>query len=136
MANDYQPKKKTLAVSMLAEGSSISSIERMAGIHRETVMRLGVRMGEGCKAIMDTKMRGIQSSHIEVDEIWRFIGAKRKNADRTGNYGDVWTFIAIDADTKASPLSWLANGLLTTQTPSLPISPRGCKSAFRFPDRK
>ena len=103
MANELQIEKKTLAVSMLAEGSSIRAIERMTGVHRDTVMRLGVRIGEACKAIMDKKMRGIQSSHIEVDEIWGFIGAKRKNADRVGAYGDVWTFIALDADTKLIP---------------------------------
>jgi IS1 family transposase len=60
-------------------------------------------MGEASAQIMDAKMRGLNSAHIEVDEIWGFIGAKRKNADRTGNYGDVWTFIAIDADTKIIP---------------------------------
>ncbi|MGD1086647.1 MAG: IS1 family transposase, partial [Verrucomicrobiota bacterium] len=49
------------------------------------------------------KMRGLSSRQIEVDEIWGFIGAKRKNADRAGVYGDVWTFIAIDADTKIIP---------------------------------
>jgi IS1 family transposase len=52
---------------------------------------------------MDAKMRGLSSRQIEVDEIWGFIGAKRKNADRAGVYGDVWTFIAIDADTKIIP---------------------------------
>jgi len=70
---------------------------------RNTVMRLGVRMGQARAKIMDTKMRGLNSAHIEVDEIWGFIGAKRKNADRAGVYGDVWTFIAIDADTKVIP---------------------------------
>ena len=103
MANELKNEKKTLAVSMLAEGNSIRSIERMTGVHRDTIMRLGVRMGEGCRKIQDEKMRGLNSAHIEVDEIWGFIGAKRKNADKTGNYGDVWTFIAIDADTKVIP---------------------------------
>ena len=52
---------------------------------------------------MDEKMRGLNCNNIEVDEIWGFIGAKRKNADRAGVYGDVWTFIALDADTKLIP---------------------------------
>ena len=66
-------------------------------------MRLGLRMGEGCQQIMDSKMRGLSCKQIECDEIWGFIGAKRKNADRVGAYGDVWTFIALDADTKLIP---------------------------------
>jgi IS1 family transposase len=103
MANELINEKKTLAGSMLAEGNSIRSIERMTEIHRDTIMRLGVRMGQACAKIMDAKMRGLSSRQIEVDEIWGFIGAKRKNADRAGVYGDVWTFIAIDADTKIIP---------------------------------
>src|ERR1700684_1361761 len=103
MANNLDSSKKVLAVSMLAEGNSIRSIERMTGVHRDTIMRLGIRIGEGCQQIMDTKMRGLTCKQIECDEIWGFIGAKRKNANRVGAYGDVWTFIALDADTKLIP---------------------------------
>ncbi len=94
MANNLPTEKKVLAVSMLAEGSSIRSIERITGIHRDTVMRLGVRVGEACVKIHDAEIKGIRSHRIEVDEIWGFVGAKRKNARRVGAYGDVWTFIA------------------------------------------
>jgi hypothetical protein len=66
-------------------------------------MRLGLRMGESCQQIMDGKMRGLTCKQVECDEIWGFIGAKRKNANRVGAYGDVWTFIALDADTKLIP---------------------------------
>ena len=103
MANNLETEKKVLAVSMLAEGSSIRAIERVTNIHRDTIMRLGVRVGEACVKIHDEKMRGVASKNIEVDEIWGFIGAKRKNANRVGAYGDVWTFIALDADTKLIP---------------------------------
>jgi IS1 family transposase len=48
-------------------------------------------------------MRGLKCDHVEVDEIWGFVGAKRKNAERAGAYGDVWTFIALDADSKLIP---------------------------------
>ena len=68
-------------------------------------MRLGVRIGEACKKIMDEKMRDLTCKQIEVDEIWGFIGAKQKNARKAKVYGDVWTFIAIDADTKLIPPS-------------------------------
>ena len=50
---------------------------------------------------MDAKMRNLTCQQIEVDEIWGFIGAKRINAKRAGAYGDVWTFIALDADTQS-----------------------------------
>lgn len=103
MANILSNDKKTMAVAMLCEGSSIRAVERMTGIHRDTIMRLGVRMGEGCKTIMDTKMRGLTIQQIEVDEIWGFIGAKRNRAQAAGCYGDVWTFIALDVDTKVIP---------------------------------
>src|SRR2546426_3256682 len=66
-------------------------------------MSLGLRVGRACKRIMDEKMRGLACKQIEVDEIWGFIGAKRKNAARAGAYGDVWTFIALDRDTKLIP---------------------------------
>ena len=103
MANILENGKKVMAVSMLCEGNSIRSIERITGIHRDTVMRLGVRVGTACAKIQDEKMRGLSCNQIEVDEIWGFVGAKRKNANRVGAYGDVWTFIALDADTKLIP---------------------------------
>jgi hypothetical protein len=56
-------------------------------------MRLGVRIGSACAKIQDEKMRGLNCKNVEVDEIWGFIGAKHKNANRAGAYGDVWTFI-------------------------------------------
>jgi len=103
MANILETEKKIMAVSMLCEGNSIRSIERITGVHRDTIMRLGLRMGEACQKIMDEKMRGLSCKQVECDEIWGFIGAKRKNANRVGAYGDVWTFIALDADTKLIP---------------------------------
>jgi IS1 family transposase len=103
MANILKTEKKVAVISMLCEGASIRSIERITGIHGDTIGRLALRVGEACKKIMDTKMRGLNCKQIEVDEIWGFIGAKQKNANRNGAYGDVWTFIALDADTKLIP---------------------------------
>ncbi len=88
---------------MLAEGASIRAIERITGVNQNTIMSLNRRVGDACKKIMDEKMRGLACKQIEVDEIWGFIGAKQKNAKRAGAYGDVWTFIALDADTKLIP---------------------------------
>ena len=103
MANELKSETKAQVVSLLCEGNSIRSIERITGIHRDTIMRLGVRIGAACAKIQDEKMRDLNCAQIEVDEIWGFIGAKRKNANRAGAYGDVWTFIALDADTKLIP---------------------------------
>jgi IS1 family transposase/uncharacterized protein YerC len=103
MPNKLQIEKKIAVVAMLCEGSSIRAIERITGVNQNTIMSLGRRVGDACAKIMDSKMRNLPCSKIEVDEIWGFIGAKRKNAERTGHYGDVWTFIGLDAETKLIP---------------------------------
>ena len=103
MANILKTEKKVAVISMLAEGSSIRAVERITGVNQNTIMSLSRRVGDACKKIMDEKMRGLNCQQIEVDEIWGFIGAKRNKANRVGAYGDVWTFIALDADTKLIP---------------------------------
>src|ERR1700731_3978888 len=104
--NKLDTEKKTTAVGMLCEGNSIRSIERMTGIHRDTVMRLGVRMGEGCQRIMDEKMRNLSCRLIQVDEVWGYVGMKQKTAlrkRRKRGVGDVWTWVALDSETKLVP---------------------------------
>jgi IS1 family transposase len=106
MANNLPFEKKTLAISALAEGSSIRAIERITSVHRDTIMRLGVRVGEACTKIMDERFRGLRCLHLEIDEIWGFIGKKEKRAkirDLAAGMGDVWTFIALDSDSKLIP---------------------------------
>jgi IS1 family transposase len=105
MANVLNTDKQIAIIAALAEGSSIRSIERITGVHRDTIMRLGVKVGQGCTALMDEKMRGLSCRRLEMDEIWGFVGKK----DRSVRYGDskeigsVWTFCAIDAETKLVP---------------------------------
>ena len=105
MANVLNTDKQIAVISALAEGSSIRSIERMTGIHRDTIMRLGVRVGQGCTAMMDQKMRNLPCMRLELDEIWGFIGKKAQTVKQDGEkgVGDIWTFCAIDADTKLVP---------------------------------
>jgi len=103
MANNLPTEKKTLIVSMLCEGSSIRAIERITDVHRDTIMRLGFRVGQSCSAILSERMRGLDCTLIEIDELWGFIGAKNKNSARAGAYGDVWTFIALDPISKLIP---------------------------------
>jgi IS1 family transposase len=103
MANILKTEKKVAVISMLAEGASIRAVERITGVNQNTIMSLSRRVGDACAKIMDEKMRGLNCRNLEIDEIWGFIGAKKKNAQRTGHYGDVWTFIALDADSKLIP---------------------------------
>jgi IS1 family transposase len=103
MANILPLEKQTRIIHALAEGSSILSIERMTGIHQDTIMRLGVRVGEACAAYMDDVLRELNCHHIQVDEIWGFIGKKQRNlrrGDRAKGFGDAYTFIALDPDSK------------------------------------
>jgi len=104
--NVLSKEKQSTVIGALAEGNSIRSIERMTGIHRDTIMRLGVRVGKACEAILNQKMRGLNCSQIEVDELWGFIGKKQARTseiDRRAGLGDVWTFLSIDPMTKLMP---------------------------------
>lgn len=106
MSNNHLSKDKQIAVTAaLAEGSSIRSIERMTGIHRDAIMRLGVRIGQGCARLLDEKMRDLDCRRIELDEIWGFIGRKKAHVTEYDHptFGDVWTYCAIDAETKLVP---------------------------------
>ena len=104
MSNTLKREKQVLVINTLAEGSSIRSIERITGIDRDTIMRLGVRVGNGCTRILDKIMRNLTCQHIQVDEIWDFVGKKQKNV-RAGELSVVnaWTYIAIDSKSKAVP---------------------------------
>jgi IS1 family transposase len=105
MANVLNTDKKIAVIGALAEGSSIRSIERITGVHRDTIMRLGVKVGQGCTAMMDAKMRNLSCKRLEMDEIWGFVGKKERHVKQGDSVevGSVWTFCAIDADTKLVP---------------------------------
>lgn len=105
MANVLSSEKQAVVIGALAEGSSIRSIERMTEVHRDTIMRLGVRVGKGCASLMDSKMRNLDCRYLQFDEIWGFIGKKEKHVTPKDSpeKGDVWTFCAVDADTKLVP---------------------------------
>jgi len=106
MSNYHLSKDKQIAVTAaLAEGTSIRSIERMTGIHRDTIMRLGVRIGQGCAKVLDQKMRGLNCKRIQVDEVWSYIGKHDRfiQPEDDAQLGSVWTFCAIDSDSKIVP---------------------------------
>jgi IS1 family transposase len=106
MANILPFDKQVTVVSALAEGMSIRGIERMTGVNRNTVMSLGLRVGNACADFMDTKMRNLNCQKIEVDELWGFIKKKNANClpeEQARGLGDVWTYVALDSDTKLVP---------------------------------
>src|SRR6185369_9898074 len=105
MANVLPREKQIAVIAALAEGSSIRAVERITGINRNTIMNLGVRVGQGCAKLMDAKMRDLTCRFLQFDEIWGFIGKKEKHLSFSDDptLGDVWTFCAIDAETKLMP---------------------------------
>lgn len=75
----------------------------MSGVHRDTIMRLGVRVGEACAQMHDETMRGLPCTHIQADEIWGFVGKKQRSVgpqDNAAEVGDVWTYVGFDPASK------------------------------------
>jgi IS1 family transposase len=105
MANVLNNDKQIAIIGQLAEGSSIRSIERITGVHRDTIMRLGVKVGQGCMSLMDAQMRNLPCRRLELDEIWGFVGKKDRQVRRGDSMevGSIWTWCAIDAETKLVP---------------------------------
>jgi IS1 family transposase len=94
--------KRVQIFSMLCEGSSMRSISRVADVSINTVTKLLIDAGETCADLHDKQVRGVKASRIQCDEIWSFVGAKQKNVEaaKSEPEGDVWTWTAIDADSK------------------------------------
>ncbi len=103
--NRLKPEKKERILSALVEGCSIRSIERMTGVHRDSIMRLLGRVGEGCSRLLEEKMRGLDLHSLQADEIWTFVGKKQKRVrpGDNGHVGDQYVYVAIDADTELVP---------------------------------
>jgi IS1 family transposase len=81
-------------------------MERMTDTHRDTIMRLALRVGQGCAKIMDTEMRNLPCKRIQIDEIWAYVAKRNRQVtekDDASRVGDFWTFVALDADTKLVP---------------------------------
>ena len=99
--------RAVMVLSLLVEGCSIRSTERVTGHHRNTITRLLVLAGERCEALLDRLMQGLELKDIQADEIWSYCRMKSKTAARLGvtdpHAGDAWTFIAVDRDTKLIP---------------------------------
>jgi IS1 family transposase len=110
MANVLSNVDRTAVIAALVEGCSIRSTSRMTGVARNTVTKLLVDLAKVCAEYSDAHLVNLPCKRLQVDEIWEFCYAKAKNVPPAKKgvfgYGDVWTFVAIDADTKLVP-SWL-----------------------------
>jgi hypothetical protein len=102
--NRLQRTKQIQVISSPVEGNSIGATVRMTGAAKDTVTKLLAAVGSACAEYHDRNVRGLRAQRIQCDEIWQFCYAKQKDvpAEKQGHfgYGDVWTWVAIDADTK------------------------------------
>lgn len=105
--NKLDNKRRVQVIAALVEGCSINATVRMTGVAKNTILKLLADVGEACANYQDKVMRNLPCRRLECDEIWSFCYAKKKNVapEKAGifGYGDVWTWVAIDADTKLVP---------------------------------
>ena len=111
--------KQIQVVKALVEGCSIRATVRMTGAAKNTIQKLLIELGAACEAYQHEHLMNLPCRRIQVDEIWSFVGAKQKqvNAGAHG-VGDVWTWTALDAETKLIA-SW-------------EIGDRSAETAYRF----
>jgi len=111
--NKLNYQKRTEVITALVEGNSINSTVRMTGVHKTTILHLLADVGSRCADYQDRSFRNLKCKPVQCDEVWQFCYAKEKNvpADKKGKFGfgDTWTWVAIDADTKLVPSFMLGN---------------------------
>ena len=101
--NRLTTEKRVQVVSALVEGVSINSTCRMTGVAKHTVLDLLCDLGCAAAEFHHRNVRHLRVRRLQCDEIWAFVGAKKKNvtpAQKAHGWGDAWTWTAIDADTK------------------------------------
>jgi IS1 family transposase len=106
LVNQLSSSKRAQLASCLAEGSSLRATARMTGVCFNTVLKFLPQIGAACSIYQDQTFQNLTCKRIQCDEIWAFVGAKEKNATaekKAEGWGDVWTWLAIDAETKLIP---------------------------------
>ena len=101
--NRLATDKRTAVIAALVEGTSINATCRMTGVAKHTILKLLKDLGCACAAYHDAHVRNLPVRRAQADEIWAFVYAKQKNVTEEQmeqGAGDVWTWTAIDADTK------------------------------------
>lgn len=112
-------ERRVRIINCLVEGISIRSTERLTETHRDTIMRLLVAVGRGCQELADRYIRNISCQYLQVDEIWTYIQKKQKHLtpkDDPRRVGDIWTFVALDPNTKFVPAYRVGKRDLPTAT--------------------
>jgi len=99
-----EPEARAHILHLLCEGNSIRAVTRLTGASKNTVIKLMIDAGKACAAYHDDNVRNLRAERIQVDEIWSFVYSKNLNVKQAKaapfDAGDVWTWTAIDADTK------------------------------------
>ena len=102
--NKLSTAKRAQILNMLVEGMSMRATSRVADVSINTVTKLMVEAGEACAAYHDETVRDVETRHVQCDEIWAFCYAKEKNVmlakAAPAVAGDVWTWTALDSDSK------------------------------------
>jgi len=110
--NKLSREKQVAVVAALVEGNSMRAVQRLTGVAQNTVVKLLVDLGRACAKYQDEHLRGLTCTRIQCDEIWTYCHAKERNLpdELKGKwgYGDVWTWVAVCADTKLVPC-WLVS---------------------------
>ncbi len=107
--NKLSTAKRVSVVKALVEGCSIRATVRMTGVSKNTISKLLLELGAGCTAFQSKTLVNLPCKRLQCDEIWSYVGAKDKNLSsekKDAGLGSVWTWTAIDADTKLIP-TWL-----------------------------
>jgi IS1 family transposase len=110
--NTLDDDQRIRVVAALVEGNSIRATSRMTGVARNTVTKLLIDLGVACMKFHDEHVRNVRVRRLQCDEIWAYVGAKAKNVSaekKEIGWGDVWTWVGIDADTKLV-VSYLVGG--------------------------
>ncbi|OGW51480.1 MAG: transposase [Nitrospirae bacterium RBG_19FT_COMBO_58_9] len=105
--NKLNHDKRVQILNLLVEGNSMRATARIADVAFNTVAKLFIETAKVCAEYQDKAFRNLTCKRLQLDEIWSFVYAKAKNVpdEKRGQAGDVWTWVAIDADTKLVP-SW------------------------------
>ena len=108
--NRLSTERRAQVIGCLVEGMSMRATARVTGVAKQTIVDLLVNIGQACSEYQDHVLRNLDCKIVEADEIWAYCYSKAKNVpdeyQDTFGYGDVWTWTAIDADTKLIP-TWL-----------------------------
>src|SRR5262249_38171059 len=101
--NTLSSDQQIHVIACLTEGASIRSVERLTGIHRDTIMRLATRVGRGCAELHNRIMVGLRVGRIEMDELWSFVGKKQRHLRRgdSSEKGDQYTFVGLGSVSRA-----------------------------------